>query len=301
MSGSLVVLTLSSVLLAQAASAPAASAPPVLAQVEGVPITADDVTLFLSLRGATDPTPALRDAALDEMIERALIRRFLTERQTVADPEQTAAAASAAKARLAAAGHDPDALLKSLKIDDARLRAEVALPLAWQTHVRRVVTDAQIRKHYDTHRRRLDGTRLRVSQIFLPYAAEESAAAAPQTGAQLEAIRSKIVAGTLTFAAAARQHSAAPTAAAGGDVGWISPRGDLPHAVADAAYRTDSGGVSNVVFSPFGGHLVQVTDTQPGDSSLEDVRPQVLAELSAALWDQTVAQQRETATISRNP
>jgi hypothetical protein len=40
-----------------------------------------------------------------------------------------------------------------------------------------------------------------------------------------------------------------------------------------------------------------VTDVKPGELSLEDVRPAVIAELSRSLWDQTVADERKSAKI----
>ncbi|HEX6984748.1 MAG TPA: peptidylprolyl isomerase, partial [Planctomycetaceae bacterium] len=125
----------------------------------------------------------------------------------------------------------------------------------------------------------------------------ESPEKAPTTAGRLDAIRRRIVSGETTFAEAAKAHSQAPTAVGGGDVGWIGPRGDLPSAVTRAAYALEPGAVSEVVLSPFGAHLVTVTEVEPGDLSLEDARPAILDELSEALWAETVAAERKIAKI----
>jgi len=280
------------------AAGPAPDAP--IAEVNGRVLTARDLDAYLAVRGVpSSASAALRERAAMELVDRELIRGFLARHKVEPDAEQLALAVRRAKERLAAEGGKPEEVLASLGIDEARLEAEVALPLAWRKLAAQALTDEQIRKHFDEHRRRLDGTRLRVAQIFLKYEPGESATDAPKTTDRLSAVRDQIIAGKTTFTAAAKAHSQSPTAARGGEVGWIGPRGDLPEPVAAAAYALKEGGVSDVVTSRIGAHLVTVLEVEPGDLSLEDARPAIVEELSRRLWEQTVAAERKTAKITQ--
>lgn len=273
-----------------------------VAEVNGRRLTGRDLRVYLALRGVPDSvSPAFRERAIKELVDRELIRRFLERHKTEADAEQLAVAVRSARERLAAGGKNPDEVLASLGVDEARLKAEIALPLAWHKLASRARTDKQIRDHFEKHRRRLDGTRLRVAQVFLKYEPGESMKDAPKTSSRLAAVREEIVSGKTAFAAAAKAHSQAPTAADGGEVGWIGPEGDLPAAAAAAAYALDEKAVSEVVLSPFGAHLLTVLETEPGDLSLEDARPTIVEELSQALWTETVAAERKTAKIDIAP
>lgn len=279
-----------------------AAAPPdavVLAEVNGRTLTDRDLASSLAIRGVpANASPAVRDRALAELIDRELIRGFLTRHKVEADAEQLAVAVRTAKERLAAGGKNPDEAIASLGFEETGLAAEVALPLAWQKFVGRTLTEAQIKERFEKNRRRFDGTRLRVAQIFLRDEPGGTAGQAPRTTARLAALREEIVGGKTTFAAAAEKHSQAPTKSAGGEVGWITTSGDLPAAVSDAAYRLDVGGVSEVVTSRRGAHLVSVLEVEPGELSLEDARPKIVAELSRDLWAETVAAERKTAKIT---
>jgi parvulin-like peptidyl-prolyl isomerase len=271
----------------------------VIAVVNGRKLTGRDLRVSLALRGVPEEvSPAFRERAVKELVDRELIRGFLQRNKVTPDPNQLALAVRTAKERLAAGGKNPDEVLKSLGVDDARLSSEMAVPLGWRKLVSRSLTAKQIRDDFEKNRRRLDGTRLRVSQIFLKYEPGESAENAPKATAKLKAIREAITAGKTTFADAAKARSQSPAAAGGGDLGQIGPRGDLPAVVADAAFRLDKGQVSDVIFSPLGAHLVTVTEVEPGELSLEDARPAIVEELSRKLWEETVAAERKSAKIT---
>jgi hypothetical protein len=284
-------------LLLSAAGPPADDA--ALATVNGRKLTGRDLRVSLALRGVPEETsPAFHDRSVKELVDRELIRQFLARNKVAPDPRQLALAVRTAKERWAAGGKDPDEVLKSLGADEARLSQEIAVPLGWRRLVSRTVTDKQVREHFEQNRRRLDGTRLRVSQIFRKYEPGESPDAAPKTIARMMSIRGEIASGKASFAEAAKKYSRSPTAREGGDLGKIGPRGDVPAAVAEAAFRLDAGQVSDAILSPLGAHLVMVTEIEPGELSLEDARPAVVEELSRKLWDDTVAAERKAAKIT---
>jgi len=118
-------------------------------------------------------------------------------------------------------------------------------------------------------------------------------------GQRLKDLKGQIASGKLTFQDAAKKHSESPTRDQGGEVGLIGFRGKLPAPVCRAAFSLKVNEISEPVISPFGVHLVQVTEIVPGDLSLEDVRPQIFDRLSEQLWTDTIARERKSAKIER--
>lgn len=84
-------------------------------------------------------------------------------------------------------------------------------------------------------------------------------------------LRERIVTGGADFANIARLNSADPTAAQGGDLGWIYP-GDTVPEFERAMDALQPGEISQPVKSPFGWHLVQVLERRTSGMSAERLR-----------------------------
>ena len=86
---------------------------------------------------------------------------------------------------------------------------------------------------------------------------------------KLQAIRAELAAGKTTFAAAAKKYSQCPSALKNGDLGFVLRRG-LPEdePLAKAAFALKVGGLSDVVETDRGFHLVTITDRKPGTPSV---------------------------------
>ena len=274
----------------------------VLVTVGGSPITASDLE-FLAISHSVPQAarPAARKRLLEQLIDRRLMRSYLKKQR--ATPPATEIDAQVARIHeLIRAGDDePQAVLAKLGFDDARLRSEVALPLAWQIYVRRVVTNGQLREFYKKHRQEFDGTEIRASQIFLKVAADADAATVKRANDELRRIRLQITDKKILFANAAKEYSAAPSAKRGGDVGFFPYRGKMLIEFSRAAFPLKAGEVSEPVRTRFGLHLLTVTDRRLGQLSLEDVRPLVYNALAQQEWTRLVAQQRKGAKIEWPP
>jgi peptidyl-prolyl cis-trans isomerase SurA len=92
--------------------------------------------------------------------------------------------------------------------------------------------------------------------ILLRTSPQLTAEAAAQ---RLAEIRSRIVSGAESFEQAARENSEDPSAAAGGDLGWVSPGSFVPE-FEEVINRLQPGTMSDPVVSRFGVHLIQVLD-----------------------------------------
>ncbi|MCY2962664.1 MAG: peptidylprolyl isomerase, partial [Planctomycetota bacterium] len=178
------------------------------------------------------------------------------------------------------------------------VRDELEFRLAWREYVEQFQEGKGVREYFEKHHEWFDGTEVHARQIFKKVAGDdESAGVTAET--QLRQVRSKIVAGELDFASAAKQHSDAPSRDEGGDVGWFPYRGKMPPVISQAAFALVDGEVSEPFRSPFGVHLVQVVERKEGELNLEDVREQVLSEFSESLWRSTADELRKSAKIER--
>jgi hypothetical protein len=271
---------------------------PVLVTVNGTSITENQAAFYRLLhRLPDDSKPEVRRKIVERLIENELIREFLADRRAEADPKRLTAAVTALKAQLHRRNADSDKTLRTLGYNDAALRRELSLPLAWDYHLGRAITQRTIRDEFERHRAEYDGTEIRASQIFIKVAPSAPASQAKETEAKLARIRTEITSGKISFADAARRHSEAPSAAQGGDVGYFAFRGTMPAEICRVAFALKTGEVSQPFRTPFGVHLYTVTDRRPGNLSLEDVRSLVIRRLSQEMWDQLVAQARAKAKI----
>ena len=115
------------------------------------------------------------------------------------------------------------------------------------------------------------------------------------------AIRRRILEGELTFAAAARAHSAGPSRRRDGDVGSMPRRSSAHEEFARQAFSLAKGDISPPFVTPFGVHIVQVTDMQPGERTLVSLRPQIEQLLAQQVVRDAVAEMRRGTPVEYSP
>ena len=93
-------------------------------------------------------------------------------------------------------------------------------------------------------------------------------------------IKEEIESGAKSFEDAAKEYSTCPSAQKGGSLGTFG-RGQMVKEFEDAAFDAEIGKVVGPVKTQFGYHLIKVEDKkEAGESSLEEVKDQIRAELS---------------------
>jgi len=270
-----------------------------VATVNGDRITQADLDAgYLVRRVPAEEQVAHREAVLNDLIDRRLIAAFLDDRKApVPEPELAAQIELLKRAVEAGSGSFTDVLAK-LGLTEQSLKTNLAQPLRWKAYVRRTVTDQQLRDYFEEHRAEFDGTQVRARQIVITVPATASDADWNAAEEKLGALRQSILKQEIAFDDAARMHSTSPSAKQGGDLGFFAFRGRLPPVLSAAAFALPPDGISEVIRSPFGVHLLQLTDRKPGDYSLEDVREEVWDRRTRELWNEQVAAARRTARIN---
>lgn len=279
---------------------------PVAARIDGEPVSAVEVQT--ELRRAYGERPIaegerqrLFRAALDQVIDRRLI---------LAQLARTGQAASGQDIDLALAQFEKDLQSQNLTLEQHLqqvglilddIRRSLAWKLSWQRYLARHMTDENLQKYFERYRREFDGTQLRVAQILLklPADADESAVAAAKTRAA--DLKQQIAKGQLTFADAARQHSQAPTARQGGDIGWIERRRPMPEDFSRAAYTLKKGEVGEPRVSSFGVHLITVLEEKPGPLTWRDAESELRPAVTLYLFRWLADKEREQAKIEYTP
>ena len=142
------------------------------------------------------------------------------------------------------------------------------------------VPEAEVRSQYiqDQKTRFTVPEKRRASHILVKVApnatSEQSGAAETKAMKALARVR-----GGEDFAKVAREVSEDSTASQGGDLDYFT-RDRMVREFSDAAWALKVGQASDLVRSPFGFHVIRLTDIQPGhEMTLGEARPQILASL----------------------
>jgi peptidyl-prolyl cis-trans isomerase D len=136
------------------------------------------------------------------------------------------------------------------------------------------VKEGEIAEYYELHKEEQfsEPEQVRARHILVKVAADASPETKAAARKKAEELLDKVKAGG-DFAALAKKNSDDPgSAAQGGDLGSF-PRGRMAPAFEAAAFALEPGGVSDVVETPFGFHIIKVEEhRQAGPKPLEAVR-----------------------------
>src|SRR5581483_5681108 len=118
------------------------------------------------------------------------------------------------------------------------------------------------------------------SHILLSYKPNATDADKAKVRAKAEQVLAEVRKSPGSFAALAKKYSQDPgSAPKGGDLGWFA-RGMMVPQFEDAAFRMKPNGISGLVESEFGLHIIKLTGVKPGKKRpLEEVRPEIEREL----------------------
>ena len=153
---------------------------------------------------------------------------------------------------------------ESVSLEYAELRVE---QLAAQV----TPTEEQLRKLYDDNSAAyVAEERRRARHIVFPVEGDDDAAARKQA----ESVLAEARAGK-DFAALAKKYSKDPTAAEGGDIGFVQHR-DFPGPLGDTLFAMKVGDIEGPVKSQFGYHLIKLEEIQGGSvKPYEEVRAEL--------------------------
>lgn len=273
-----------------------------VARVNGLPITQSEVNRLIAMlvRGQKiDPSaiPALQANALEQLIEQKLILSYLQQQNLIASAQEVNAAADQLRAALQKQGLNLTDHLRSLNHSEASMRNELAWELSRNKYIERNTTDEALQKVFIENQEEFDGTERRVSHIlFRPIGAVDETVVQSLKD-EAEKVRKALAAKEMTFEEAVAKYSDGPSRWRGGDLGFIQRNGPMVPQFTQVAYALPVRQLSPPVLSPFGVHLIIVTEIRPGKKTWRDVRGQLQVALASKLLNDLVASQRTSAKI----
>lgn len=311
----LTVLFSAAVAMAQAPPAPQRpNTPPdqVVVTVNGDPIYAGEVQMAaqrmaqgLAQSGQQVDPQQIGSAAMGQMVDGMLLVQEAKRRGYKVDPEIIKT--SVEQAETSAGGAEQlDATLEQQGLNRARLNqliedSDLVNQLLTKLGEGIVVSDEQVSTFY-TENPTYFKAPAEISARHILFKAEAGAddAAKAAAKAKAEAARTRALAGE-DFATLAIELSEGPSAPKGGDLGFFSHDRMVP-AFADAAFAMKVGGISDVVETRFGYHVIKVEErkearTVPLDEVKDQIKQGLSQEEQQGMVEGLLTTLRETADI----
>jgi parvulin-like peptidyl-prolyl isomerase len=306
----------------QPAAAPGGNAPSVAAQaIPGggevlATVTSRNLTdqikkadvIDLLSRNNVVPPPEEREIAYNRAIEvlvnTKLLKHFLSAQRVDVPESRVEEQIERAKQQLKQQGQDLPTLLVQNGSSLDEMRKEIANNIRLEQYITAKASDAALRRYLNENRDRFAGTQVRASHILLRVEPSADKSQKEKIKQKLEAIRKEIVDGKISFAAAANKYSEDPANGgnAGGDLDYFTLNSGFVDEFADAAFKLKKGEVSQPVETPFGFHLIQVTDRKEQKlPDFEQIKPLILRNYSMELQKEIIEEERKAAKIDIKP
>jgi peptidyl-prolyl cis-trans isomerase C len=308
------------------AAAPAPSATAVAASVNGQAIPEAAVQRALK-RVPPDKHAEARPEIINYLVENLLIDQHLLKAGVAVSDAEVEARIKQIEEELKKVGQTLDQMLIKNDINKEEFRAQVFADMRWDKFCATQGTDAALQGLFTQNPGMFDGSFARARHILLAVPAGD-ARAVETAKAQLLAFRKQAedaAAAGLTklpatadplarekercrlteeeFARIAKEKSVCPSKEEGGDVNWF-PRagGDIVEPFAAAAFALKPYQMSEPVVTPFGVHLILLTDQKPGKPvKFEDVKGAVMEVYCTRMRDGLIAQLKPAAQIAIAP
>ncbi len=250
------------------------------------------------LRGRRVPPEAmagLRKMILESLVQSRLVAQYVAAKNITVDAKDVDAAIADIKKRVADAGIEFAMVLKAQGLTDETLKEQIATDMAVDKYANAAVTDEKAEAHFNANKQKFDGTQVKASHILLKYDAQSTAEDKKAANDKIAAIQQAILDGA-DFGEAAKKHSACPSSAKGGDLGFFG-KGQMVKPFSDAAFGMTTGQMSQPIETEFGVHLIKVTGIKPGETKFEEAKDAVRNALIRQVLDETAAEQRKVTKV----
>lgn len=279
----------------------AAAGEKVAAVVNGEAIPVAELDGAVAQLPSAGPAPLRqqqRAEILQLLIDDRLVRQYLRQHGPKVDSAEVDKQLAALESGLKNEGKSVDAYLKECGLTPAQAKENFLRMLQLARYTEAKSTDEKLRSYFEANRDFFDRTTVRTSHIVLRLPASAPAVERQKAMERLRTIRADLAARRVEFAAAAKVHSQCPSGPNGGDVGYIVRKFQADEPYAKTAFSLPVGGISDVVETDQGYHLIWVTDRKPGKpAKYEDVAAEVRECFEAELKQILVAELRKAARI----
>ena len=291
----------------KAAAAPAT--PPNLAQpvaiVNDETITRGDLITFLSSYQipAGNEEQVYKDA-VESLVNARLINQFLTRQKIPVSEDKISEQIATLEKQLKDRGSDLPSEILNSGMSMPEIRKQYASRIRWVEFLNEKARDTELKKFFATHKDLFSGTQVKASHILLKLEPKATADEKAKSREKLLAIKKEIVDKKTTFAEAANKLSEDPanSEGAGGDIGYFNLNGTVIEEFAIPAFAIKKGEISDPVETPYGLHLITVTDRKEGSPiDFEQNKPGVKRVFESDLQKNLLIAERKIAKVEIKP
>ena len=239
----------------------------------------------------------MRRTALNQLIGRQIILKYLEEKQSAATETDLTAYLSQLQTRLDRQGIDWTVFLGRIGLSQVEFEMSVRWKLSWDNYLRARLTRENLDKFYEPRRQHFDGTEISIRQILIKLAPNSSQSDTEKATGLLRQVKQNIERQQLTFKDAVKEYSQAESARFGGGQGRIQRHDSLPESLSKAAFDLKVSEISAPVVTNIGVHLVICDQIFPGQKTREETAQEVRRAAIRYLFDWVVTQRKGEHTI----
>lgn len=239
----------------------------------------------------------MRRTALNQLIGRQIILKYLEEKQSAATETDLTAYLSQLQTRLDRQGIDWTVFLGRIGLSQVEFEMSVRWKLSWDNYLRARLTRENLDKFYEPRRQHFDGTEISIRQILIKLAPNSSQSDTEKATGLLRQVKQNIELQQLTFEDAVKEYSQAESARFGGGQGRIQRHDSLPESLSKAAFDLKESEISAPVVTNIGVHLVICDQIFPGQKTREETAQEVRRAAIRYLFDWVVTQRKGEHTI----
>jgi parvulin-like peptidyl-prolyl isomerase len=242
--------------------------------------------------------------AVDSLVNTKLLTIFLNRQKITVPAGKVDEELARLEQQLKADGRDlATALLEDNTSLDMVLK-DLENRIRWSEYVKAKATDAELRRYAAANRDLFSGTQIRASHILLRIEPDAPAAEKEKVKQKLLDVKNQIETNKLSFGAAANKYSEDPanSGGAGGDLDYFTLSSGFIPEFTDVAFKLKKGTISDPVETPYGYHLIQVTDRKEGrPMDFDQNKPYILQIFAGELQKNLLTEERKRAKIEVKP
>ena len=276
----------------------------VLATVNGENISQEDVNQMLNRFGkqvTEEQMPAVTKQILDGLITQKLIMQFIRDSKIEVSPAEIEGELNKVrediKTNPGLEGKTLEQVLETHGSSIDTLKSDIIISLSLEKNLGKDIDDKKIKASFDDNKAAYDDTEVRASHILVDTRQMKTDAELAQALEKIKKIKAEVDAGK-DFAEVAKQYSDCPSKDKGGDLSFFKRKGQMVEPFAAAAFALKVGQVSAPVKTPFGYHIIKVTEIKKGtDVKFDDVKQVIKQNLMEEKAQVLIKQLLEKAKI----
>ena len=285
--------------------AEAAELKQVVGTVNSDSITRGELVSFLRRRPLPndDPEQIYKDA-MESLVNTHLVFQFLDRKQVKIDQKKIDDMIANIDKRLKEGGGSLAASMLQQGTSMESVRKDCAEVVRWTDYLDSKASDTALQKFFDSHKDYFNGTQVHVFHILLSVDPKATKEDKEKALAKLKAIKAEIDGKKITFAAAANKYSddKVNPDGTGGDIGFVGRNDGLVQEFNDKAFSAKIGVVSEPFETPYGYHVLLVTERKEGPKvNLDQIKPTVKQAFGLELQKEILTAKRTTAKIDIKP